>query len=371
MVGKAQYALQEAVTTEQFEATAYDISFNGDSYQFPGNFYLFLYSYDGQLKAHANLHQFFGETLGTILEELGRSEDGVALHQQFVDATEGRSSNWVQYPWTLSADETAILKIAYIAKVVILGENYYLGSGFNFVMESVVDAPRNEPCSDAYDLLCAFDTSLHLSSHALAHVVSSPNPLPQVFNDLTFSNEFRRDEFYVFMYDFNSTCVVHGGLPGYIGMTLDNILERSGIGLDAEGLHQRFREAAEQGGGFILYQWAKPGDEDSKFFKLSYIFKVSLEGRDYYGGVGFNKKRYPVENHLPLASGTKKNGQPVECSNKYDSECSEVNVQAIVGHAKADLSLSLPELGSAASSPFNSVLAAINDGLAISPYKSQ
>jgi hypothetical protein len=103
---------------------------------------------------------------------------------------------------------------------------------------------------------------------------------------------------------------------------------------EAKNLNTMFSQIAESGGGFGVYDWsnlANPG----MLPKISYIYKLSLQGRTYYGGVEFDHVRAPVQ--LMLDTGRKSKGDPIICSSQYGSKCSERNAQAILGQALGDL----------------------------------
>eukprot|EP00977_Amphora_coffeiformis_P011778 scaffold2872_cov193-Amphora_coffeaeformis.AAC.1 len=347
LVGKAQLRLNGAETLEQFEAALYDISFDKEEYQIEGGHYLFMYNYKGPLKAHAHLHRFTGHDLTYIFENLNRDpEEGAALHQVLMAAAEGKDDGWAQYKWKNTVDEPEYIKIAYNVKIEFMGEEYFLGCGYNFIMGDVVAASRSDTessCSPSYNLPCAFGSTLQLSSHALSHAVSSPLAVSDMLDAVTNDPILKSGDYYVFMFDFNGTCVAHGARPDLIGMTDAQIFGQGQVSTSNQqtSSHEQFRLAAEQGGGYVLNEWTLPGEDDSNVQKISYIFKFTLEGRDYYGGVGFDNQRAPVQSNLE--TGTKKNGESIACSREYGSECSEVNAQAIPGQALADLVIASTE----------------------------
>jgi hypothetical protein len=144
------------------------------------------------------------------------------------------------------------------------------------------------------------------------------------------------------MYDFNGTCVSDGLVPENVGMSAQDILVASGVAnLDGEELHEKFREAAELGGGYVVYDWTKANDDNEVFRNLAYIFRLTREGRDFYGGVSLNHERTPLQRELD--TGTQKNGSLIPCSSQYGSRCSEINSQAILGQALGDLIMASSE----------------------------
>ena len=367
LLGAGQFRLESAaVTLENFEAAAYDLSFDAERYTIPEGFYPFLYHYDGRLVAHAVLHQSFGLRLPVIFQqqELGTANDGLALHDKFVATAEAQqadgASGWIQYPWRNHLDEPTYTKIAYITKIVFDNEPYYLGVGYNFIMPDASVGPLNQECSDQYNLPCAFQTALQLSSHALSHAISYPfdNDVQELFDILTFNPYWRRGPFYIFAYTFDGICMAHGLVPEYVGMSLGAVFARNKIPLDANQLHEQFRGAAVRGGGWVSYDWLVPDVPDSDFEKISYIFRISIGGQDYYGGVGFNHELGPIQ--LDADYGRRKNKLPIPCSSKYGLDCSEVNARAILGKALADLTLATSPVSSG-SPDFDQVLQAINE----------
>ena len=360
LVGKAENRLNEANTLEQFETALFDISFDHDQYLVPGGHYLFLYRYDGPLKAHLHLHRFAGHDLEYIFEQLGRDpQEGIDLHVALRDAAEGKGKGWVQYPWKNSADEPEYAKIAYVVPIEFMGEKYFLGCGYNFIMGDVVPVtnplelvlsnpqedledladslPDNkETVCPGFNLPCAYGNTLQLTSHALSHSISSPLPTNEMFDVMTSDPMFKIGSSYVFLWDYNSTCVAHGGIPQLVGLNASEMASMLGFSQEeARSLHEGSRAAAELGGGYFVYDWAMPDAPGSFFPKVSHIFHLTLQGRSYYGGVGFDHLRAPLQ--LALDTGTQANRESIPCSSQYGSNCSQANSQAILGQALGDL----------------------------------
>ena len=350
LTGRGQGLLNEAESLVQFENGLFKLSFDKEEYQIPGGFYTFVYGYDGILRSHALIHEELGKSFSQIMVErnLSSVEEADKLHRDFIAAAEGENGGWIQYKWRPRVGEPEFLKIAFIVKIEFDDEEYYLGAGFNFANRITgVDVDRNSEtavehfCSDQHNLPCAFDTSLQLSSHALTHAISSPKSVNEIWDEVSNDPTFHSGGFYVYAFDYNSTCVAHGAVQDYVGMTVEAVLDHNDISLDADTLHNQFRTAAEAGGGWVLYDWRNPGVGNSQFTKIAYLFKISLEGKNYYGGIGFNHQRGPVEYFAD--TGTKMNGNPVECSYLYEMDCSDMNARAILGQALGDLILASSE----------------------------
>jgi len=338
LVGKAQFRLYEADSYDSFDAVLFELSFAAD-YTIPEGFYTFMYSFDESLVSHARLHDDFGKSLSTIYEwyGLGTPEEGRALHEQFVAAANGRNQGWVMYPWRNSLDEEPYTKIAYIVKIVFRGHSYYLGAGFTHNMGPKAAGPLNAVCSDKTNLPCSFVTTSQLSSHTLAHVIASDTSVNETFAAVTSDRRFRRGNFYAYIYNYKGTCVAHGSTASNVGLTLSQVYEKYNIPLNATKLHETFKAAADGGGGWVQYDWLIPGVRNSDFEKIAYIFKMYIDGVEYYGGVGFEDRRHDVQ--TMAAVGRRKNGDAIRCTRKYNLDCSEVNTQSILGEALADLTL--------------------------------
>eukprot|EP00339_Tiarina_fusa_P025891 CAMPEP_0117013264 /NCGR_PEP_ID=MMETSP0472-20121206/10982_1 /TAXON_ID=693140 ORGANISM="Tiarina fusus, Strain LIS" /NCGR_SAMPLE_ID=MMETSP0472 /ASSEMBLY_ACC=CAM_ASM_000603 /LENGTH=1244 /DNA_ID=CAMNT_0004716535 /DNA_START=123 /DNA_END=3857 /DNA_ORIENTATION=+ len=343
LVGKAQFALYQAESLEAFESTVFEISFDDEDYTIPKDFYLFMYHFDGPLKAHGVLrNDAFGKSLTEIfvINDLGTAAEGQALHQQFVDAVTTKDSGFVQYTWRNSLDEEPYEKIAFLVKVSFGDDDYYLGAGYNFAVDEFLSAPLDAACTDEYNLPCSFKTAYQLSAHALSHSVASQLSVSERFQAITREEQFKHENFYVFVYTFENECVAHGANEDYVGMSLNQVFDLIDIPLDATELHEKFRSAAQNGGGWVLYDWLnlKTG---AGFEKISYIFQINIDGQDYYGGIGFNHQRAPVQ--VDANGRFFKNERAIPCSSEYGLECSEVNARAILGQALAALTLSSSE----------------------------
>jgi len=342
LIGKAQTLVTQAESIPQFENAVYELSFNADEYQLPGGFYTFMYGYDGILRGHGLAPYEIGMNFADIMAKrnLTTAEEADAVHRTFVAAAEGKNGGWTQYPWRNEEGEPSFTKVALFVKITFEGNNYYLGAGFTFATQAHLDESTSE-CTDDYNLPCAFETALHLSSHALTHAISSPLPRNEVFHAISTDPSFHVNDFYVFVIDFNSTNVSHGDEPHYSGMSLSHIFELNNISMNADRLHELFMKAAESGGGWVLYDWRIPGDEGRIFPKIAYLFQITLEGENFYGGVGFNHERAPVQYFA--ADSYQMDGTPVSCTYLYGTECSSTNAHAILGQAIGELTLASSE----------------------------
>jgi len=192
--------------------------------------------------------------------------------------------------------------------------------------------------------------------------------------------------FYVFIYDYNDTCVLHVASPRFVGMDLGSVFRNVSMRANGTDLHLLFRRAAERGGGWVsaagsplrllrgskklaqvTYPWKKVEEgmasNSEEFTKVTYIFHFNLLGRDYYGGVGFTDR----DAHSPFDTGTGAATAAVEgheylgysripdlgvdrgipCSSQFGADpvgasttaanCSEINSLSLLGQVLSDL----------------------------------
>ena len=98
-------------------------------------------------------------------------------------------------------------------------------------------------------------------------------------------------------------------------------------------------------GGYVVYDWNLPSKEEGQvgtfFQKIAYIYKLTLGGNNFYGGVGVNHLPSPLEEGLD--TGTMANGDIIPCSAEYGTRCSETNTQAILGQVLGDVVIASSE----------------------------
>ena len=342
LVGKAQLRLYESETLAQLETAMYELSFNKEEYQIPDGFYLFMYHYDGRLKAHGFLHDHFDGYIWDVYESqgLGTKEEARKLHTQFIEAAEG--PGWLRYTWRNSPNDEPFEKVSYIARIQSGEDKYYVGCGFNFGKAVVQDDDEN--CSPDYNLPCSFRTALGLSSHVVSYAISSNDPVEEIWKAVSEEDHFRRGGFYPFVFDSDARSVSHA-IPSFIGHTAAEIVASGGFNLTNPPTPEAFLAASRDGAGWCLYEWGIPGGNDDGsdliFDKIAFVFKVNLYGNDYFGSVGFTHQRAPIRHEI--GEGTKLNGEPIPCSRNYSLPCSEINAEAILGQCLAELTIAATE----------------------------
>ena len=132
-----------------------------------------------------------------------------------------------------------------------------------------------------------------------AHAISSTASAEDAFGAITSDPTFREGDFYAFVFEFSGRCVAHGYDSDFVGMTLRDIMGTlnmpDSILSGAAETHQRFKAAAEAGGGWVEYEWANlnaPGQPT--FQKVAYIFSLHRDGIEYYGGAHRTLLRFAV-----------------------------------------------------------------------------
>lgn len=104
------------------------------------------------------------------------------------------------------------------------------------------------------------------------------------------SVRFRLDEdsmFYGFVFSYQGVCVAHGADASFVGLSLNEVLQRTNNSVDGDELHERFKQAAEEGGEWVSYAWRNTSQHAVQH-KGAYIIKIVQWGLPYYAGVGYS-----------------------------------------------------------------------------------
>ncbi|MGL1864023.1 MAG: cache domain-containing protein [Pseudodesulfovibrio sp.] len=89
---------------------------------------------------------------------------------------------------------------------------------------------------------------------------------------------FNDESGYFFVLDMNGICIAHAIQRSLEGQNLTEIRDVKGV-----PLFKKMVEKVRNGGGFVEYNWEKPGS-DGIFEKLSYV--EPIPGTDYFIGSG-------------------------------------------------------------------------------------
>lgn len=110
-------------------------------------------------------------------------------------------------------------------------------------------------------------------------LIPSPGRTPQVtFRELNALNTDRDPGFYPFIYTFAGLNVAHGANPSFVERSMPSIISgvpRLAAFIDGTELNGMFVRAAEQGGGWVGYEWSNSGDTQP-FLKIAYIIGVRV-----------------------------------------------------------------------------------------------
>jgi len=115
-----------------------------------------------------------------------------------------------------------------------------------------------------------------------------PTTLKQKQRSVRFQLDEAR-EFYGFAFRCaDAVCLAHGTQPEFVGLTLTECLVRTrNDSINGGELHERFCQAAAEGGGWVEYAWRRTAASPLKT-KGAWISRVkSRRGDDLYVGVGF------------------------------------------------------------------------------------
>ena len=172
-------------------------------------------------------------------------------------ATADAGGGWVRYSWRNHASEPLYEKIALVVPVTSpSGSSYYIGVGMRNRIAPSAPGPLGQPCSPGYNYPCSLRDTMSVSSHTLAHILSSSESAADTFaaidNSFTLGDTLGdANGFYVFIYDYNDTCVLHVASPRFVGMDLGSVFRNVSMRANGTDLHLLFRRAAERGGGWV------------------------------------------------------------------------------------------------------------------------
>jgi hypothetical protein len=254
-----------------------------------------------------------------------------------------RGGAWHDYAWYIPAlgDHH---KVSLIVGVKWNGTATFLATGTVHIPEPAATGPVCSQCTAAESLPCATLTAERLAGHALVEMLTPLGNWPRISNDPWFgadhSGVWRNDAnqerwpegFHVFAYNYNGTCVADGHKPGNIGKSWDDIY--SGNGRSAGGIDDRFKLAADNGGGWISFTGSDGRD------RLAFVLKLSKSGNFEYLGVSIS---------LELGA------MDMSCSASFAEPCSERNAERLAGAANAHILAANDPIG------FDQVVSAISE----------
>lgn len=224
-----------------------------------GALYVYAYDYNGTLLAHP----YAAEEVGTNREN-GTDVRGLPVTRIGAETAAG-GGGYIVYlypaPENGSIDESArdsyVPKLGYVAPA---GETWWIGAGV-YLSEAGGPGrePYPEPVSAMVDLVdrgAAYGREQG-ASVALAEISNQSG----IFVD--------QGGHYLYAYDYNGTLLGHPHLQAAIGSSL--IERRDPFGMENI---RALRDTAASGGGFIVFVWPNPEQENREELKIGYVLPV-------------------------------------------------------------------------------------------------
>ncbi|MDD3069776.1 cache domain-containing protein [Methanoculleus horonobensis] len=257
LAGFVQEAAAYAETAGEDAALA---EFNNEAGRFTeGALYVYAYDYNGTLLAHPYEKDAIGSDRGDWTDVRGLPAIRIGAD------TAANGGGYIAYlypaPKNGSIDEAAgdtyIPKLVYVAPA---GETWWVASGvyLSDVAGHGVE-PYPEPVSAMVDLV--------ERGAAYGREQGTQAAFAEISNA---SGEFVDTEgHYLYAYDYNGTLLAHPHLQDAIGTSL---IERQ----DPYGMKniRALCGTAESGGGFIVFIWPNPAQEDRNELKIGYVLPV-------------------------------------------------------------------------------------------------
>ncbi|WMW26231.1 cache domain-containing protein [Methanolobus sediminis] len=223
------------------------------------NVYIYAYDYNGTLLAHP----YQPEAVGT--NRLNWSDARGLPMIRIAESTASNGGGFIAYlypaPEDGVIDEKALdsyePKIGYVAPA---GENCWIGSGIYFSDMVSAGSGRPEVISEMIGLVedCAVYGREEGSVKAFAEISNQ-------------SGMFVDDEgHYIYAYDYEGTLLAHPYLPELIGSNL--IEKRDQFGMETI---RALAETARSGGGYVVFIWPNPDNENMDELKIGYVLPVN------------------------------------------------------------------------------------------------
>jgi polar amino acid transport system substrate-binding protein len=222
------------------------------------NEYIYAYNYNGTLLAHPYQPELVGTNRSNWTDVRGLPMIKIGAYT----ASNGGGFIAYMYPAPESGviDEKALdtyePKIGYVYPV---GENWWIGSGIYLSDIDNSDSGRPDVLSEMTKLVedCAAYGKEKGSTSAFAEISNLSG---------MFVNE---EGHYIYAYDYNGTLLAHPYLPEKIG---SNLMEkRDSFGMETIRV---LAETAHSGGGYVVFIWPNPDNENKEELKIGYVLPV-------------------------------------------------------------------------------------------------
>lgn len=223
-----------------------------------GNAYVYAYDYNGTLLAHP----YQTELVGTNRLNWTDARGLPLIRIGALTASNGGGFVAYMYPAPESGaiDEKALdsyePKIGYVAPA---DENWWIGSGIYFSDMVPAGSGRPEVISEMIGLVedCAAYGQKEGTVKAFAEISNQSG----MFVDW--------EGHYIYAYDYNGTLLAHPYLPEKIGSNLMEV--RDPFGMETI---RALSETARSGGGYVVFIWPNPENENREELKIGYVLPV-------------------------------------------------------------------------------------------------
>lgn len=222
------------------------------------NEYIYAYNYNGTLLAHPYQPELVGTNRSNWTDVRGLPMIKIGTYT----ASNGGGFIAYMYPAPESGviDEKALdtyePKIGYVYPV---GDKWWIGSGI--YLSDIESADSDQP--DALSQM----TKLVEDCAAYGREKGSASAFAEISNR---SGMFVNEEgHYIYAYDYNGTLLAHPYLPEKVGSSL--IEKRDSFGMETI---RALAETAHSGGGYVVFIWPNPDNENKEELKIGYVLPV-------------------------------------------------------------------------------------------------
>lgn len=223
-----------------------------------GNAYIYAYDYNGKLLAHPYQAELVGtnrlnwtDVRGLPLIRIGAytASTGGGFITYLYPAPEGGVIDE-------KALDTYEPKIGYVSPV---GENWWIGSGIYF--SDMVSEGSGRPEAVSQMIKLVEDCVAYGREKGSASAFEEISNRSGIFVD--------EDGHYIYAYNYNGTLLAHPYLPEKIGSNL--IEKRDSFGMETIRV---LSETARSGGGYVVFIWPNPDNENKEELKVGYVLPV-------------------------------------------------------------------------------------------------
>ncbi|MDE4908673.1 cache domain-containing protein [Methanogenium marinum] len=263
MADLAEYVQDAAGYVETAGAEAALEEFNAKGGRFKqGDWYVYAYDYSGILRAHPYERDVVGTDRGNWTDARGLSVIRIAQE------TAANGGGYIAYLYPSptggdineSAGETYVPKIGYSYPAE---SDLWVGSGMYF-------NDITEDGKEGYPVAITKMISLVEAGAAYAGANGTDVALAEIGN---VSGQFMDENgHYLYAYDYNGTLVAHPYLGDRVG---NNLIDRTGP-FGMENI-RALSETAEDGGGFVVFVWPNPDNDNLEEIKIGYVLPVNDE----------------------------------------------------------------------------------------------